>query len=215
MVLPSIAGQGDIKKKQDMDLFQLLVSLPFVDPQKLTQKVLGDWNWSLDSIAKTEEEQQQAPAVGPDGQPLPGGAPAGMPGAQPGMEVPMPPGGVPAGMPPGAGPAVPPPPMSTSNIPPEVAQGALAMLRGGPSGGGGAGRGGLGTYLPPSVFAQASSPINLLNMPGIPPTAPKIPLPTNNPRGFNRSGKVNTNISMGSHNTTPESQLIHRATNLQ
>lgn len=37
-VLPSIAGQQDIKKKQDMDLFQLLINLPFVDPQKLTQK---------------------------------------------------------------------------------------------------------------------------------------------------------------------------------
>jgi len=55
-VLPSIAGMQDVKKKQDMDLFQLLINMPFVDPQKLTQKVLFDWNWDIDSISKGEEQ---------------------------------------------------------------------------------------------------------------------------------------------------------------
>lgn len=53
--LPSIAGMSDIKKKQNMDLFQLLINMPFVDPKKLVSKVLEDWNWSLDSV--TAEEQ--------------------------------------------------------------------------------------------------------------------------------------------------------------
>jgi len=54
-VIPSIAGQNDIKKKQDMDLFQLLVTLPFIDPEKLTSKMLHDWNWNIESIIKKEE----------------------------------------------------------------------------------------------------------------------------------------------------------------
>jgi hypothetical protein len=139
-VLPSIAGQ------QDMDLFQLLINLPFVDPQKLTQKILVDWNWSLDSVAKGEDQTQQAQpgAVGPDGQPMVG--PDGQPVQAP---------------PEAAGPAMPPglPPMGpmsggTQNIPPGVAKNALAMLQGGGQGG----------PLPRSSFAQANVPINLINM---------------------------------------------------
>lgn len=175
-VLPSIAGQQDIKKKQDMDLFQLLVPLPFVDQQKLTQRILADWNWSLDSITKDNPEEEVP--VGPDGEPLPEGMPVdeGMPGA-PVLEPPM---------------------AGTRNISPDVAQNALAMLKGKGS----------------SPFSQASSPINLLNAPGTPPTAARIPLPTSNPRGMNRGGKVNTNISMG-NNSNPESALMNRASSLQ
>lgn len=55
-VIPSIAGQNDVKKKQDMDLFQLLIALPFVDPEKLTSKLLHDFNWSLESVKKGEEQ---------------------------------------------------------------------------------------------------------------------------------------------------------------
>jgi hypothetical protein len=189
-VLPSIAGQQDIKKKQDMDLFQLLINLPFVDPQKLTQKVLSDWDWSLDSVAKSEDPSQGAPQMGPDGQPLIG------PDGQP-----LPPQDPNAGMIPGA-PTVVPPPQGTVNITPDVARNALAMLRGGSG------------NNPPPGFAQASSPINLLNA-GAPPTAGRIPLPTTNSRGMNRSGKVNTNTSPSKINSNPESQLLNRATNLQ
>jgi hypothetical protein len=190
-VLPSIAGQQDIKKKQDMDLFQLLINLPFVDPQKLTQKVLVDWNWALDSITKGEDAVQ--PAMGPDGQPMVG--PDGQP--LPPMEDPN------AGAMQGP-PQVEAPMAGTKTISPEVAQNALAMLRGGgPSVGA------------PSPFGQASSPINLLSMAGTPPTAPRIPLPTSNPRGLNKSGKVNTNTSSHSINSNPESQLLNRATSLQ
>ena len=176
-VLPSIAGQQDIKKKQDMDLFQLLINLPFVDPQKLTQKVLMDWNWSLDSITKGEEEQSEE-MIGPDGMPINPEAGAETLPQSPELGMPT---------------------ANTKNISPDVANNALAMLRGGEGG---------------SQFAQASSPINLLNMAGTPPTAPRIQLPTSNPRGLNRGGRVNTNISMG-HNSNPESALMNQASSLQ
>ena len=58
-VTPAIAGQNDIKKKQDMDLFQLLINLEFIDPKKLTSKVLHDWSWNLQSIEKREESQPE------------------------------------------------------------------------------------------------------------------------------------------------------------
>lgn len=88
-VIPSIAGKQDIDKKQSMDLFQLLINMPFVDPQKLTNKVLYNWNWTLDGIAKQEEppmpEMPGAPGVPPEmagmaGMPgMPGGvSPEGM-----------------------------------------------------------------------------------------------------------------------------------------
>ncbi|MCK5616269.1 hypothetical protein KAR91_81155 [Candidatus Pacearchaeota archaeon] len=60
-VIPSIAGQNDIKKKQDMDLFQLLAGLPFIDLEKLTSKVLYDFDWSLDSVSKSQEQAPLAP----------------------------------------------------------------------------------------------------------------------------------------------------------
>lgn len=57
LVIPSIAGQSDVKKKQDMDLYQLLSTQPFVDPEKLTTKLLHDWNWDFESIKKGEEQE--------------------------------------------------------------------------------------------------------------------------------------------------------------
>lgn len=54
-VIPSIAGQNDVKKKQDMDLYQLLVAMPFIDPEKLTSKLLYDFNWNYESIKKNME----------------------------------------------------------------------------------------------------------------------------------------------------------------
>lgn len=59
LVNPSIAGQNDIEKKQGMDLFQLLVNLPFIDQRKLTAKVLRNWNWNLESITTEQQEQPQ------------------------------------------------------------------------------------------------------------------------------------------------------------
>lgn len=82
-VIPSIGGQNDIKKKQDMDLFQLLSNMPFIDHKKLTSKMLHDWNWNLQSIEKKEEEEdgpseeemaammaEQQPSVGEDLDPV-------------------------------------------------------------------------------------------------------------------------------------------------
>lgn len=215
-VLPSIAGQNDVKKKQDMDLFQLLISLPFVDPKKLTTKVLNDWSWSLDSIAKSTEEQSPdgtgtAPdgtPVGPDGQPLPQ-PPAG---AQPQQPDPNAMQMMPQMAPP-------PQPPATSAIPSHVAGKALSMLRT-------AGDMQQPSPAATSPFQQAGSPINLLSKAGNPPTAKGIPAGktgtggpgTTNLRGFNRKlgGKVNTNVSTsGRNNSSIESKLLNRATSIQ
>jgi len=109
-VIPSIAGKNDIDKKQGMDLFQLLSEMPFVDPRKLTSKVLHSWNWSLDSIAKSEEEAtpEEVPGI------------PGMPGMVPPPEAGMVEQG--AGM-----------PMPTSGtIPPDVARKAMELMGGAP-----------------------------------------------------------------------------------
>lgn len=193
-VLPSIAGQQDIKKKQDMDLFQLLVQLPFVDQKKLTGKVISDWGWSLDGIVSDQSEQQvqqgmegdpNAAGMDPMQQALMGGAGAPPPG---GAHLPD------SGL------------FKGRTISPSVARQALALLRTPDemAAAGGA-----------SPFAQANSPINLLTARGVPPTPRGVPGPASNPRGHNRNGKVNTNIPMGNKNTTPEGQAITRATNLQ
>jgi hypothetical protein len=187
-VLPSIAGQSDVKKKQDMDLFQLLISLPFIDPRKLTSKVITEWGWSLDSIAMPEEAQQ------------------GMPGGEeaPQEEGEMSPeetemlaqeGGmgeqeqdIPVG----------------KNIPSNVLKDALSMLRA------------PGEAASPSPFSQMATPVNLLRAGGAPPpTAKGVPTGgTTNPRGMNRGGKVNTNISTKGP-TDQAAQLMNRAGNIQ
>ena len=66
-VIPAIAGQNDIKKKQDMDLFQLLINLPFIDPEKLTSKILHDWSWNIKSLIKAEEPIPEEMMAGPEG----------------------------------------------------------------------------------------------------------------------------------------------------
>lgn len=172
-VLPSIAGMVDIKKKQNMDLFQLLINMPFVDPEKLVAKVLEDWNWTIDSLKKEEEpapeQDPSQPQLGPDGQPMPSPADQLTQGGP-----------------------------SSTGFDPAVLQSALGMLRGKDG------------AKPPSGFAQASSPIDLLMSGGLPPTVGGIP------RGgaMNRGGKVNTNIPMG-NNSTPEGANAQQASSLQ
>lgn len=184
-VIPSIAGKNDIDKKQGMDLFQLLISMPFIDPRKLTSKVLQSWNWSLDSITQPEQPPQMG---GPE---LPGA-----PGADQGllpqdMGAGAPPEGLPStGLPAG---------ISGGEIPASVIQQAVGMLGGQPPGSG---------------FAQAASPIDLLKSGGLPPTVAGVGGKTSNPRGLNRTGKVNTNIPI---NTTynPAGNLYNQAGNIQ
>jgi hypothetical protein len=184
-VLPAIAGKNDIDKKQGMDLFQLLISLPFVDPQKLTSKVLRSWNWSLESLKKKEEQEMP-------------GAP-GMPGAE-GLppEVAAMMGQQEQGAPMIEEGAAGPPNIGSGDIPPGVIKQALAMLgeRGGEA---------------PPAFGEAGMPINLLKAGVMPPTAPGI---ASNPRGLNRGGAVNTNIPVKMGNG-PEAQLLNQAANLQ
>lgn len=190
-VLPSIAGQVDIKKKQDMDLFQLLINLPFIDPRKLTGRVIQSWGWNLDTIAQSDQAQPDAlGAAGmPQGMSQDGsqGQDLGTLGAIQGMEMPQA-GGQPMSLP------------QTTQIPSSVLSGALSMLR--------------KPGEEPNPFNQAASPINLIAAGGLPPTVKGVPTPTTNPRGFNRGGRVNTNISRGG-NTNVEAQLESRASNIQ
>lgn len=188
-VLPSIAGQADVKKKQDMDLFQLLINLPFVDPRKLTSRVVNDWGWSLDSIAKADGEQQPGMEGMPPG--MEGAVPPGMEGMTPEQAMAL--GGAQGQPDDGADQLA-----AASGLSPDVLRQALSMLK---------------KPLPnnqSSPFAQASSPINLLQAGGLPPTPQGVPAgKTTNPRGLNRTGKVNTTI--GQKNTSTESNLLNRA----
>lgn len=210
-VLPSIAGQMDMKKKQDMDLFQLLINLPFVDPKKLTKKVLADWGWSLDSVV-TDPAEQDPSMMGMDPN-----DPNAMMGADPNaMPVPpeqaMPPVDPATGMP-----MMPVPDGTTKAIPPNVLKGALGILNAGNA------PAPMGAIGGPSAFGQASMPINISNSP--PPTAPKLPIArggggpgkpggkTTNPRGHNRTGKVNTNISSPGKTSSEESRMMTRLNN--
>ena len=162
-VIPAIAGQNDIKKKQDMDLYQLLINLPFIDPEKLTTKILHDWSWSIQSVKKNEQEQpimapgEEAMAAGAEGQPQP----------QPGADL------------------------------DPVSQQALQILTGGIAEG--------------SPIAEMKKPVNLLEAGG-PPTPKGVP--TGNPRGHNRGGKVNTTVPQKAPNGE-EAQLANRANSLQ
>lgn len=217
-VLPSIAGQQDINKKQGMDLFQLLINLPFVDPQKLVTKILTYFGWDIASITKAEGGQQPGAQPSQPGEDT--NAMAGAPGAE-GAGAP-PEGALPPGAMPPAGPGAPSlegmstPPLSLNKIPVNVAQAVMKKL------------GVSGVRFPgqnagsPSPFAEASSPIQLSgNVP--PPTVAGIPAnggggpraktKTTNPRGHNRGGKVNTAVNIN-HNSNPESKLMRDVNNL-
>ena len=201
-VLPSIAGQMDVKRKQDMDLFQLLINMQFIDPKKLVSKVLTDWDWTMDSLIA--EEQMQPGGL--EGAPQPGAE--GMPGGAPGMP--------PEGMlpPPGPGEAAPPPDINsipTKIIPPQILRQVLQLTGGGGAPGG-------------SSYAQAAAPINLMGG-GMPPTVPGVPASgggpgyagkTQNPRGMNRKigGKVNTNVRVADNNSE-EDRLLTKTHNIQ
>lgn len=185
-VIPSIAGQQDVKRKQDMDLFQLLINLPFVDPQKLTSKVLFDWNWNIDSITKSEEAPQEGEApLGPDGQPMQG--PEGMPPMAPGGEAPAQMdlgGGDPLSKLQGTreGAFMPSSPSPFNELTSPV------NLLGGKS-------------LPPTA-------------PGVPKAAGGGMNEGSNPRGLNRGGKVNTNVATNKR-SSEESNILNRTYNLQ
>lgn len=225
-VLPSIAGQDDVKKKQDMDLYQLLINLPFVDPQKLTSRVISDWGWTLDGISKSEDGQQQ-PQVGPDGQPIPPGQ--GAPGAPPspggGAPLPAMPPGIPAGMiaPGGIGPGVPGGPVPSAAggpgfpaplVPRSSLDHVVSHLR----------RSGETFGSQGSGFSQLADPINLLQNSGMPPTPQGAPKPDMhgpqampNIAGHKRKigGKVDTNIPGPNKNSSVHSSILNRTFNTQ
>jgi hypothetical protein len=228
-VLPSIAGQDEVRKKQDMDLYQLLINLPFVDPQKLTAKVITNWGWSLDTISKPDEGEGQV--VGPDGQPIPADQ-TGMPAAQAGspllppMQPGIPSGMVAGGMQPGA-PAGPLSPTGMGGpgfmdgiggpggiqlIPRSSLHSVVGHLR----------RTGETYGSNGSGFSQFSTPVNLLRGGDIPPTPKGVPpddksqyvIP--NLAGHNRKlgGKVDTNISL-KKTTSEGSSILNRTYNIQ
>jgi hypothetical protein len=205
-VLPSIAGDGEVKKKQDMDLYQLLINLPFVDPQKLTSRVISDWGWSLDGVTKDETTTPDAP-VGPDGQPSASGlapsAGAGMPPAGIPMMPPAPPAPI-SGM---GGPGY-------SMIPKSSLRNVTKHLR----------RTGENYGSEVSPYGQMANPVNLLNNMGIPPTPKgvqaqdKSTWSSNIPNiaGHNRAtgGRVDTNIP-SSKPSSVSSNILNQALSLQ
>lgn len=205
-VLPAIAGMQDIEKKQNMDLFQLLINLPFIDPQKLTSKVLSSWGWSVDSLSKNEEGSPEA-GMAPEGTEMAPGAtlPAEAMMAGPAPEAAPEEGQLPEGL--------------SGKISPEVYNRILSLVN--------------PTKTGNSMFSGLTAPNNnpIFQMMakkqiGNPPTVPGIPVTaggqgggpmvggTTNPRGFNRGGKVNTNIRTGG-NANPESALLNRSINIQ
>ena len=150
--------------------------------------MLHDWSWDLESLKKNKE-QAPPPEQVPEQEQQPG---------QPGQE-PQPQGEL-----------IPGNPNETaggSQIPADVAQKVLDML------GGGAGQGNAGEGGGQSPFAELGSPVNLLKGGAVPPT-PKGVLPTTNPRGMNRGGKVNTNLPL-KQTSSIESNLVNRALNIQ
>ena len=218
-VLPAIAGMQDIQKKQVMDLFQLLVNIPpeasGIELRKLVAKVIDTWGWSLDSISTKDGQPQGASPMGMD--PNAGMAPGGNPGAmdpatmeamQSGGMMPLGGGGPPA--PGGSSSGL----FKTNFFSPDSLGRVAALLRTPGEMGGAAGQ---------SPFNQMSAPVNLLNTQGPPPTPAGIPSAgggpgprmKGNPRGMNRTGRVNTNVSLGSHNSSPESALLNRSFSIQ
>ena len=204
-VLPSIAGQDDVKKKQDMDIYQLLINLPFIDPQKLTGRVISDWGWSLDGISKQPDEAQPQQPGAEGGLPPELAALAG--GAQ-GMPAGAPPGGMPP--PDGAG-----GPGLHGLIPRSSLRSVVKHLRApGEQYGSGA-----------SPFGEASTPINLLRQGSMPPTPRGVPSVNKNANnnanlpnlaGHNRKpgGKVDTNIPLRK-TTSTQSGILNRAFSIQ
>lgn len=187
-VIPGLAGQNDVKKKQDMDLFQLLIGLPFIDPEKLTSKMLYDWNWNIESLKKGEQPQipgeGQIPGAEGEGQ-IPGGS----------IEELL--GGASSGI----------------KIPDDVLNEALSMIQD-TSGGQFSEEG--GSKSPISEASTPIDLLKGGNPPTVKGVAGGGPGYTNNPRGFNRKlgGKVNTNISENGHSNI-ESQIQNRALNIQ
>lgn len=210
-VIPSIAGQEDMKKKQDMDLFQLLGEMPFIDLQKLTQKLLYDWNWDIHSIKKDQGQEQgqgdMSPAMqqmmqqaqGQGQQSQQGGAQQG--GAQQTEQAQAQAQAQESSAAKGER-------IKGTEVPPDVAERALAMLSGGQQ-----------QYnqqtANSSPYQEAATPVNLLRQQGAPPT-PQGAQPTTNPRGMNRKvgGGVNTNISLNREQDT-EGREMNRANNPQ
>jgi len=184
-VIPSIAGKNDIDKKQSMDLFQLLSPMPFIDMQKLTSKVLHSWNWSLDSLMKSEAPILPETSSTENSDVMAGSMPgAHFMGDSPTEE----PGPVVPGL------------KNAGGIPDSVIQQAMALFgKSAPAAG--------------APMGEASAPINLLKAGTLPPTAAKIPTSTTNPRGLNRGGKVNTNAS--NTTSSAESRLLSRASSTQ
>lgn len=190
-VLPSIAGQNDINKKQGMDLFQLLINMPFIDPKKLVGKVLSYWGWDINTISAAQAAGEGLP-----------GAP-GEPGAEAGMAPPSPLSGMTPAL---------------NGVPPELA--ARILGGAGTPTGAGAPSGFAEASAPINLFNQPSPP-TVAGVPaaggGPGPRFPeRFPMATTNPRGANRKvgGKVNTNINVN-QNSNPESALLNRTFNIQ
>ncbi|MFA5445152.1 MAG: hypothetical protein WC262_09315 [Bacteroidales bacterium] len=213
-VLPSLAGQDEVKKKQDMDLFQLLINLPFVDPQKLTSKVITSWGWNLEGISKLESDGTATdPNAAQDPNAMIAQAMGGQPGApaapdalaQAGAPQPAPQaGGIPQGM---GGPGY------SGLIPRSSLHSVVKHLRSSGE-----------SFGSQNPFSELASPVNLLNMGATPPTAAgvapdskamdKFVVP--NMSGANRTpgSVVNTDVPLR-QTTSTQSNILNRAFSIQ
>ena len=206
-VLPSIAGQDEVKKKQDMDLYQLLINLPFVDPQKVTSKILADWDWTIDDVIKskdTMDQEAKLPQIGPDGKPLmpmasANGTPVSM-SLAPVASAPM--ASTPSASNGAGGPGF------QNLVPKSFLNNVIKHLRK------------VGETSDKSDYSQFSNPVNLLATSGVPPTVSDIPKGDKsivpNIAGHNRNigGRVDTNVP-SNRTTSMESNILNRVLSLQ
>jgi len=190
-VIPSLAGKDELLKKQDMDLFQLLSSVQKPGPvgpdgqpgQPIPvvdiEKLIAKLLFDFSWDYESIKPAEQPTT--PDMSSMLGG----QSGASFSSSSP-----------------------TTKQIPPEVAQQALAMLGGGSSAP-------AQPFNPDGQFGQANTPINLLQNPGIPPTATGIVTPGSkdqNLRGLNKGSKngpakVSTALPVGKPHGATENML--------
>jgi hypothetical protein len=78
-VIPSIAGKEEIRRKQDMDLLQLVLNpmFPNIDAEKVLGKILIDWKWDIEDIKKEMEPVAQEMEAESQGEMLSSAEPGG------------------------------------------------------------------------------------------------------------------------------------------
>lgn len=184
-VQPSIAGQNEIKKKQDMDLLQLLLNTQgVVDPKKLIAKVLYDWDWDYNELAV--ESQPNSDGQAPQGEPVP--QDSGLPPQTPPVGA-ISPDVMEQAMSLLGGPKL----TSSPNLgSPSGFSEAKSPITLDPN------------MIPPTAPAEVGAP-----------ALGRLSITTNSRGLNRGGGRVNTNIPTGNGNSSVESALMNRSNNIQ